>query len=130
MKIYVVLSGYYSDRDIDAVFLDKEKAKYYAKFNCDESGRVEEYETMDEMYEIDVHTINYYKINMAGDGTINTITEEKYEYIPGRKKFKEVFTPNVSGFNGTIIADSEEQAKKIMYDKRAAWLADKYGIKI
>ena len=130
MTIYVVTSGYYSDYSIEAVFLDKEKAEYYAKFHACEGGSVESYETADDDYMINTRIINFYDISMHGDGTITEIINNKYEYTPENNKFTETFKGTRHGFVGRIIAESEEQAKKIMLDKRACWLAEKYGIKV
>lgn len=130
MEIYVVTSGVYSDYNIDAVFLDKKKAEYFAKFHTYGEGRIEVFESMDNDYEIDTQVINYYEIDMAGDGTIRSIDNKQYEHIPGDNKFVEKFKHTSKGFSGLIIAESDEQAIKIMLDKRACWLAKQYGVTV
>lgn len=48
MKVYVVTSGEYSDYTIEKIFLDKEKAKEFAKW-VPYANDIEEYETADDV---------------------------------------------------------------------------------
>ena len=54
MKLYVVTEGCYSDYGIVCIFLDKDKADNYVKYNQGswDDMRIEEYETSDEGYKI------------------------------------------------------------------------------
>lgn len=128
-EVYIVTEGEYSDYHIVDVFLDKEKAEFFARFHTDD-GKVETYYTGDDEYIVKVETITFYEICLNNDGTVKKCEMETYDCIPGEDDFLECFPRTVlsDGFYGTIIADSEEQAIKIAQDKRAQWLAEKYGI--
>lgn len=64
MKIYVVVSGVYSDYGIDDVFIDKEKAMAYCaarndreyRTNFDSNYRIEEYDTSNNDIQSSVET--------------------------------------------------------------------------
>lgn len=130
MTVYIVTDGCYSDKDIVGVFLNKDKADYFEKFHTSEDGEVLEYDTIDDDFTIDVETINYYDVTLDNKGTVESCEAKTFEYIPGNGDFQETFYQAawLHGFRGKIIADSEEQAIKIMQDKRAQWLAEEYGI--
>lgn len=133
MLVYVVTSGAYSEYDIVGVFLNKEKAEYFTKFylNGLDNLRVQEFETLDDYYMVDVRTVDYYRIVITDKGELSHLEKKQWEYSPNRNgtEFEETFIYNNGfGFIGDIIADSEEQAIKIMQDKRAEWLAEKYGV--
>lgn len=133
MLVYVVTSGAYSEYDIVGVFLNKEKAEYFTKFylNGLDNLRVQEFETLDDYYMVDVRTVDYYRIVITDKGELSHLEKKQWEYSPNRNgmEFEETFKYNNGfGFVGDIIADSEEQAIKIMQDKRAEWLAEKYGV--
>ena len=130
MTVYIVTDGEYSGYHIEGVFLDKDKAEYFRKFHTTENGEVETYDTMDDDYTINVKTIDYYDIELTSKGVVKKCTAKTYEYVPGNENFQEAFYQAIWGddFCGKIIANSEEQAIRIMQDKRAQWLAEKYGI--
>lgn len=130
MEVYVVTSGSYSDYTVEAVFLDKEKAECYAKFCIGDEGTVETFDTLDDCFEFDVKTVEYYQVNMDGDGSITRVAKCKYEHLSGTDEFKEKFKCMGASFYGEIIADTKKKAIKIMQDKRAEWLADKYGVSV
>ena len=130
MTVYIVTDGEYSNYHIEEIFLDKDKAEYYCKFHTSENGAVQTYNTMDDYYEIDVKTIDYFDIELTSKGVVKKCEAKTFEYIPGNENFEETFFETIwgHGFYGKIIANSEEQAIKIMQDKRAQWLAENYGI--
>lgn len=61
MKIYIVTSGIYSDYMIDAVFLDKDKARKYSEIIY--NAIVEEYDTKDDNLEVMIENELYIKEN-------------------------------------------------------------------
>ena len=130
MTVYIVTDGEYSGYHIEGVFLDKDKAEYFRKFHTSENGEVETYYTIDDDYTIDVKTIDYYDIELTSKGMVKKCEAKTFEYIPGNENFQEVFYRAAWGheFCGKIIANSAEEAIKIMQDKRAQWLAEEYGI--
>lgn len=130
MRVYVVTDGEYPSYLIEGVFLDKDKAEYFRKFHTSENGVVETYDTIDDDYTIDVKTIDYYDIELTSKGVVKKCEAKTFEYIPGNNNFQEVFYRAAFGheFCGKIIANSAEEAIKIMQDKRAQWLAEEYGI--
>lgn len=130
MTVYIVTDGEYSGYHIEGVFLDKDKAEYFRKFHTSENGEVETYDTIDDGYTIDVKTIDYYDIELTSKGMVKKCEAKTFEYIPGNENFQEVFYRAAWGheFCGKIIANSAEEAIKIMQDKRAQWLAEEYGI--
>lgn len=129
MKIYIVTDGCYSDYNIEAVFLDKEKAYNYAKLHCSEDGEVEEFETLDDYYKIITpKIIEYYTITLTTRGELISCTKHVYEQFPDMKDFQETFHTHGKKFVYDIVADSEEKAIKIARDKRAQYLAEMYGI--
>lgn len=130
MKIYIVTSGCYSDYGIDAVFLSKEKAEFYAK-HCaikEDYPEVEEYETSDNDIIVEEKVINYFSIKMDNHGEIISIEPKTYKYTPYDEEFKEEFYYRSPYFFGRLAIDTEEKAIKSMQDRRAEWLACKFGV--
>lgn len=135
MVVYVVTSGCYSDYDIEGIFLEKKKAEYFAKFHLNgyNGVKVQKFDTLDDDYVVNVRTIDYYLVKLSDKGEVYKIEKKQYLYDPNQKgmEFVNIETfhyRKLEGFVGQVIADSEEQAIKIMQDKRAEWLAEKYGV--
>ena len=98
MKVYIVTRGSYSDYHIEAVFLSKEKAEYYVKYNSGsyyDTPYIEEYDTEDENYDVSkegyvkaficfehyYNPKNYYKYEISESGTSVHFTEYKGDSI-------------------------------------------------
>lgn len=129
MKIYIVVMGEYSDKHIERVFLNKEKAEYWAEAQNDfreheyyGKARVLEYETSDESVEISgrrVPTYHYEEYrNYWGDQCLA---------IPGKR------VDNSLWGDGTCHYFSEkpltdEEAEKIFRDMQTRLQARKEGL--
>ena len=80
MKVYIVTRGSYSDYHIEAVFLSKEKAEYYVKYNSGsyyDTPYIEEHDTEDENY--DVSKQGYVKASTCFEHYFNPKNYYKYE---------------------------------------------------
>lgn len=129
MKIYIVTEGCYSDYHIEEVFLDKEKAYNYARLHCSGDGHVEEFDTLDNDYEIITPKIvEYYTVILTTKGELINCTKHVYEQFPNMEDFEDTFSIYNKKFFYNIVADSKEKAIKIARDKRAQYLAEMYGI--
>ena len=78
MKVYVVTEGRYSDYGIVQVFLNKEKAENYVKYNRGDWNdmQVEEYDTYDDNWQMAEDT--YYEITAY----VNLNEDYKHRFIP------------------------------------------------
>lgn len=77
-NIYVITSGSYSDYGVEAVFMDKEKAEFYEKYNKDCS--IEIYEIAGEIKDNKIYIVfrgEYSTINIA---KVFTDEDEAYSY--------------------------------------------------
>lgn len=123
MKVYVITKGSYSDYGICAVTTDRETAeKLQIKYSdCWDSAGIEEYDT-DHYVSGDFDKI-YWNVHIYCNGD-----SDAYGYISGG-------TPNIRFGNGglnchaCVVAKSKEQALKIVYDKRAEYIALQEHIK-
>lgn len=122
MKIYVITDGEYSDYHIITATTDEKMAKSIAKrFNAN----IEEYEDA----ELIVNMKSLYFIRFDESGAVassRNTTNDIYFYRDrdmGICKFDAA-----SGVFVTIEADSLEEAIKIAAEKRAKFLAEKFGI--
>ena len=137
MKIYVVTSGGYSDYGIDAVFVNKEKAKLYCKVHKDSC--IEEYDTNDDninnnsiLYHYNVTYIpkcNYFSVQSeAVEAYPKLDLSEVYKHRPERVSRKttsnEQFTLSWYDKNEYDI----DTAKKIFFDKLTQHRAEEEGI--
>ena len=129
--IYVITRGSYSDYHICAVASTQERAeqlqKMYSRY--DEMADIEEYKIdvpSDEYFT--ENPTPYWKIEFNENGSL--INAESFYDSPNLPiKIKE----KCWSFNAplTIIniqADTQEKAMKIAYDKRAQYLAEKFGL--
>ena len=128
--IYVITRGSYSDYHICAVASTQERAEQLRKMYTDryDTANIEE-------YEIDIPSDEYYNktptlyweviLNQDGDLIyIRTYYDEPNQSViiqEGRYNWRETFIIS------NIQANTQEEAKKIAYDKRAQYLAEKFG---
>ncbi len=128
--IYVITRGSYSDYHICAVASTQERAEQLRKMYSDsyEMANIEEYEIdvpSDEYYN-KIPTL-YWEVVIKQNGSlidIRTYYDEPNQPIKiqeGRLNWRELLTVSY------IQADTQEEAKKIAYDKRAQYLAEKFG---
>ena len=120
MKIYVITDGEYSDYHIITATTDEKMAKSIAKrFDAN----IEEYEDA----ELIVNMKSLYFIRFDESGTVvstrNTTNDICFYRDIGICEFDAA-----SGVFVTIEADSLEEAIKIAAEKRAKFLAEKFGI--
>jgi len=150
MKIFIVTDGQYSDYHIVAVFLSKEKAEHYAKYNSGyyDSCRVEEYDTSDDGYiispgEIQVEVEFEHRTDAANRCHVLFNAEKAYYVeagngIPSNTRFSEPQYNNISYkivrcYKEEVGEDTEfylSKARKIGYDLGAQisnWIAEGYG---
>ena len=126
MTVYIVTRGCYSDYEICAVSLDRAKAERLAKVYGRPYGEayVEAWETDTET---DINVLNGRHpvvVSFNEDGSADAFgrTYDYYDFVPGVLERK----------NGTlrvnVYAPDEEKARRIAYDMRAQYLAEKEGI--
>ncbi len=129
--IYVITRGSYSDYHICAVASTQERAEQLRKMYTDryDTANIEE-------YEIDIPSDEYYnktptlywEVILKQDGDliyIRTYYDEPNQSViiqEGRYNWRETFIIS------NIQANTQEEAKKIAYDKRAQYLAEKFGL--
>lgn len=125
MKVYIVLSGHYSDTSIERVFLNKEKAEYWAEarnYVYDDDYRVEEYQTSDEKVDIsrEKKPVFHYTDDewYWGDRCIATPGEVVDEDRWGEQR--------LHVFSETLLPD--EKVWKIFHDMETRIKAEKAGI--
>ena len=129
--IYVITRGSYSDYHICAVASTQERAEQLRKMYTDryDTANIEE-------YEIDIPSDEYYnktptlywEVILKQDGDliyIRTYYDEPNQSViiqEGRYNWRETFIIS------NIQENTQEEAKKIAYDKRAQYLAEKFGL--
>ena len=129
--IYVITRGSYSDYHICAVASTQERAEQLRKMYSDsyEMANIEEYEIdvpSDEYYN-KIPTL-YWEVVIKQNGSlidIRTYYDEPNQSViiqEGRYNWRETFIIS------NIQANTQEEAKKIAYDKRAQYLAEKFGL--
>lgn len=128
MKVYVITKGEYSDYHICSVCLDKEEAERRLKlFSSDwEDAMIEEYDTDvaneyeklgDKIVRVDGRKKWIVRVY---NGMTNIISSEIDEFDVGSDNMMN--TPSCSSYGAwsvRVFAHSEEEAKKIAYDKIA-----------
>ena len=122
MKIYVVTKGYYSDYHIITATTDEELAyRIKEKFSGDDyydEAKVEIFE------DAEIFLKQCYFIKFDKGGNVIRIEEEESEY-----SYEQYESEDVNGnFYLSIIADNKEIAIKIGAERRAMYLAQKYGL--
>lgn len=125
MNVYIVTSGCYSDYTIDAVFTDKKKAEMYCAMHPSNDQEIEEWETEDASITSNKPVYKRWIAKIYNhDGSVYffddgycfsrafSVTDVPRHYYE-RPHRKIVMT--------TSTGKTNEQAKKIMFDKLAAW---------
>ena len=122
MKIYVVTKGYYSDYHIITATTDEELAyRIKEKFSGDDyydEAKVEIFE------DAEIFMKSCYFIRFDKGGNVITFEEEKNEYYYEQDEGEDA----KGNFYISIIADNKEIAIKIGAERRAMYLARKYGL--
>ena len=137
--IYIITAGEYSDYGIIAATLDKDKAKEikeeYDKEAGDPYGEAEIEEHTDAIFE---KRMNHYNVFIK-DGNIVKTTEPIpgvqtrtakafVEYINAYKEFKDGYETGESITVVSVIAENEDQARKIAKDHYMKAEAEAQGI--
>ena len=122
MKIYVVTKGYYSDYHIITATTDEELAyRIKEKFSSGDyygEAKVEIFE------DAEIFLKQCYFIKFDKGGNVIRIEEEESEY-----SYEQYESEDTKGnFYISIIADNKERAIKIGAERRAMYLAKKYGL--
>ena len=133
-KIYVITAGEYSDYHICAVTTDKERAEFLKKWYYGYDTQIEEF--IDGDYEDVPDTVEFipvWYVDVREDGNVATCTIDRYvsqERIPDATfEFVRSFCDdNRLHFKGILAAQDKEHAIKIVKDKRAKMLAERFGI--
>lgn len=117
MKVYVITKGDYSDYGICAVATDRETAeKLQIKYSdCWDGAEIEEYDT-DHDVSGDFDKI-YWNVQICCNGD-----SDAYGYTSGGRPHIN-FHNNGLSCGACVIAKTKEQALKIVYDKRAEYIA-------
>ena len=122
MKIYVVTKGYYSDYHIITATTDEELAyRIKEKFSGDDyydEAKIEIFE------DAEIFMKSCYFIRFDKGGNVITFEEEKSEYYYEQDEGED----SQGNFYISIIADNKEIAIKIGAERRAMYLAQKYGL--
>lgn len=132
MKVYVVTEGEYSDYHIEMVTLDKKIAQAKADLiNQDEyaCAYVEEYDLVDDKSIITeaADVVDVFFVSFDTGGVLSRISQHK-----GKKKPTEIIDcykfADMSWVKVRVCENDKDKAIKIARDKRAEYLAEKYGI--
>lgn len=125
MKVYIVTSGEYSDYGIRRVFTDKERAELYCAMHESDydAPEVEEWDADDVEIDSSKPYMRRWVASVSPSGEMN--------YITSACTFNETNAViKVRSYNGswyykvfaTLIKDkTEDEAKKIIFDRLAAW---------
>jgi len=122
--VYIITKGDYSDYHIEAVFLDKEAADKYIEVFGGDLGEWEAGTTKEVLKPY--FTIDFEKDN---NGKISDKIYSDYDDGALDKNFngKESIENGPFCLRIVVRAKNEETAKKIAYDKRAQYIAEKEG---
>ena len=113
MKVYIITKGAYSDYSIYAVTLEKKKAEYMRKYFSDEydGANIEEYET--DTYEGIGNGKKIYSVRFDnGETTVHDSNYFLWEKVEHWRNGCYVVD---------VVAEDEEHAKKIAWDKIAVY---------
>lgn len=121
MKVYIVTEGIYSEYHIDSVFTVKDQADKRAALI---SGEVEEWET-DEI-KIEGELVTFYQITYYPFCKEPIMRVNQRAIIAGSEPL--VSEINLKGNHNLIdiVADDEDKACKIFYDKYSQAMAEYY----
>ena len=133
-KIYVITAGEYSDYHICAVTTDKERAEFLKKWYYGDNTRIREF--IDGDHENVPDTIEFipvWYVDVKEDGDVVTCVIDRYapqDRIPDAtfEFFRSFYDCNRMHFKGILAAQDKEHAIKIVKDKRAKMLAERFGI--
>jgi hypothetical protein len=119
MKIYVVESGYYSDKDVVGVYSTLEKAKEAAKIYAANEG-IEEWE-LDALPEGHRPGLFGYEVSMSRDGNHHSLFRTAPSTDDGWFPFSHTSSELQICF--TLNARDDEHALKIANERRAMLIA-------
>lgn len=127
MKIYAVTTGAYSNYHIVALTLDKKIAKKLAEKFSGEYNK-----TNIEVYEDGAFMLrNFFKVTFwFGRTEVRKLNEYEFNELT-ESGLGKCYMPNAKREDYIIVAveaDNEEAAIKIAAEKKAEFLAEKYGI--
>lgn len=135
-KIYVITAGDYSDYHICAVTTDKERAEFLKKwyFRNDADVEIEEYVDGEPDVPATADLVPIYVVTCTEKGDISHCFIghyiERNEAPVSKFKFFRYYQNSQAQeyFRGELTAEDEEHAIKIVKDKRAKMLAERFGI--
>ena len=126
MRVYIITAGAYSDYHICGVATTEEKAEMMRRYFCNgwQTARVTEWDT-DNVENVVLRRV--YHLAITREGVIHQEMEEwtsdgNYENQFGWDSYKK------DCVWGSIVADNLEQAQKILTDKRAEMIAERFGL--
>lgn len=131
MKVYVITKGCYSDYGICAVTLDKDVAERLRVLHSDkwDEAMIEDYDT--DAYDKHLKIGLPWEVLFNEDGSIywsERLSVDYYELGCVETHYRDVQGGYVHMLNVTVLAETKEAAIKIAAEKRAEYLAAKYGI--
>lgn len=133
-KIYVITAGKYSNYHICAVTTDKERAEILKKWYYGDDTQIKEFIDGDHESVPDAaEFIPVWYVDVKEDGNVATCIIDRYvsqERIPDATFdfFRSFYDGNGMHFKGILAAQDKEHAIKIVKDKRAEMLAERFGI--
>lgn len=132
MKVYVITKGSYSDYAICAVAIDPKKAKVLRQLCSDrwEEASIEKYDT-DEFNPVFERKLPYMVLFDANGSVENVELKSLEEFAIGigtRYAWDEVNRTHHTLLTVALYAENEERAIKVAAEKRAEYLADKFGL--
>jgi hypothetical protein len=132
--VYVVMSGYYSDKSVEAVFSTEEAAKRY----CDIRNKTASYSSE---FHYDDYILDpldriadgrlWHRVEFDPDGTVGEVVagDEDGKYFPAEVVWVSARTASGKAWLRVWVeARDPEHAVKIASEKRAEYLAQQAGI--
>lgn len=132
MKVYVITKGSYSDYEICAVAIDPKKAEVLRQLCSDrwDEASIEKYDT-DEFNPVFERKLPY-KVWFDANGSVEKVelrSLERFEIGIGTQyAWDEVNQTHRTLLTVALYAENEERAIKVAAEKRAEYLADKFGL--
>lgn len=129
MKVYVITTGEYSDRQIERIFMNKEKAEKYEDL-CGNGCLLEEYETSDDNinfegiptwvigvdYDLVLNKIIKYDIFKSSKSLTQSFMDKKYIFYPWQNTENNLILRISKEFN-RLENETEEEIKEKYYNK-------------
>ena len=135
-QVFAVSSGSYSDYRVNAIFSSRELAKeYMAAVSNSDYNEIEVYELDPPTVDLLLRGYSVWRVLMLHDGTTETVTRTDNDYyyvedVPRHWLWERTKAPAYEGtgipdaLDSHVWAKTEQQAIKIVNEKRAQMIAD------